>query len=108
MRVFKYGLLPPTSNELESRRQLRALHEYRNYLVMIERARREAIRAVDRASPEVLEAETGLIAATRSAKREARKRLLNLSARYVEGMTSGQYESFLHTMVYRILGRRLV
>jgi hypothetical protein len=45
MKVYKYGLLPPTTNTDLVREQLRAAHNYRNRLVEIERERRAAQRA---------------------------------------------------------------
>jgi len=80
-RVYQFGLRPPVENERLVREQLRAAHEYRNDLVAIERGRRAALRAIDLACSEVVEAETAVRAATRSARsaaivglRAARKR----------------------------------
>jgi len=44
IRVYKYGLLPPTQNINLVRDQFRAAHEYRNLHVEIERGRRAAVR----------------------------------------------------------------
>lgn len=47
VRVFKYGLLPPTEGAEAVREQLRLAHRYLNQLVEIERARRAARRAIE-------------------------------------------------------------
>lgn len=49
--------------------QMRAGHDYANDLTAIERGRRDAIRAIDAASPEVVEAESIVRAATRSTRK---------------------------------------
>lgn len=46
IKVYRYGLLKPTENNEEVRRQMLAAHRYRNTLVEIERARRAALRAL--------------------------------------------------------------
>jgi hypothetical protein len=51
IRVYKYGLLPPTLNEPLVREQMRSAHRYRNQLIEIERARRAAVRAIYAAHP---------------------------------------------------------
>lgn len=63
MKVYKYGLLPPTTNADLVRQQIRAAHTYRNTLVEIERGRRAAERALLSSSPAVLEAEEQVAAA---------------------------------------------
>jgi hypothetical protein len=52
-RVYRYGLLPPTVASDEVHQQLRLAHRYRNTLVEIERARRNAIHALVSAEPSV-------------------------------------------------------
>jgi hypothetical protein len=52
-RVYRYGLLPPTEAADEVRQQMRLAHRYRNTLVEIERARRDAIHAHVSAEPSV-------------------------------------------------------
>lgn len=49
-RVYKYGCLAPTLNAELVYDQIRAAHRYRNQLVEIERARREAIKAAEEAA----------------------------------------------------------
>lgn len=44
IRVYRYGLLPPTERSDEVRRQMLLAHRYRNTLTEIERGRRAAIR----------------------------------------------------------------
>lgn len=46
LKVYKYGLLAPSSNGELVRSQMRAAHGYRNTLVEIERGRRAAIRSI--------------------------------------------------------------
>lgn len=46
MKVYQYGLLPPTTNAERVREQMRAAHRYQNTLVEIERAKRAAIREI--------------------------------------------------------------
>jgi hypothetical protein len=46
IRIYEYGLLPPTLNEQLVEDQMRAGHRYRNALVEIERERRERVAAV--------------------------------------------------------------
>jgi hypothetical protein len=48
IRVYKYGLLPPTENAALVRDQMRLAHRYRNTLVEIERGRRAAMREAER------------------------------------------------------------
>lgn len=60
IRVYKYGLLPPTTNAPLVREQLRAGHVYRNQLVEIERARRAAVREVMTTVTDVAEAEAAV------------------------------------------------
>ncbi len=45
--VYRFGLLPPTEQADEVRRQMRLAATYRNTLTEIERARRVALREVD-------------------------------------------------------------
>lgn len=45
VRVYKYGLLPPTAQADRVREQMRLAHVYRNVLVEIERGRRAAVRS---------------------------------------------------------------
>src|SRR5579859_8058657 len=44
IRVYRYGLLPPIEGASVVRDQMLAAHRYRNTLVEIERARRDAVR----------------------------------------------------------------
>jgi len=46
MKVYQYGLLPPTDNNVLVREQMRAAHRYQNELIKIERDRRDAERAL--------------------------------------------------------------
>jgi len=46
IKVYKYGLLPPTTNEALILEQISKAHKYRNILVEIERERRELVAAV--------------------------------------------------------------
>src|SRR5277367_5369365 len=71
IRVYKYGLLPPTLNEALVRSQMRNAHRYRNQLVEIERGRRAAVRAVYSSHPTLTELEVEAKAA-RTALDEAR------------------------------------
>ena len=50
VRVYEYGLRPPTEGAERVRAQLAAAHRYRNTLVEIERARRAAVRELEAAS----------------------------------------------------------
>lgn len=74
VRVYQFGLLPPTENEALVRAQLRAAHEYRNTLVAIERGRRAALRALDDTA-ETHEAALLVRAATRSSRGAALAKL---------------------------------
>jgi hypothetical protein len=76
IRVYKFGLRWPSGEENLARidAQLRAVHEYANNLVQIERARRGAVRACEQ-SPEVAAAEEALKQATRSTRKAAAKAL---------------------------------
>lgn len=47
IRVYRYGLLPPTQNATVVREQMQLAHRYRNTLTEIERGRRAAVRAVE-------------------------------------------------------------
>jgi putative transposase len=49
-RVYKYGCLAPTLNAEVVYEQIRSAHQYRNQLVEIERVRREAIKAAEKAA----------------------------------------------------------
>jgi hypothetical protein len=49
--VYRYGLLPPTTNADLARRHLRAAHRYTNLLIEIERGRRAALRQAEQADP---------------------------------------------------------
>lgn len=53
IRVYRYGLLPPTAEAERVRDQLRKAHAYRNTLIEIERGRRAALRAIDTSHAEV-------------------------------------------------------
>lgn len=53
MRVYQYGLLPPSVNASLVSDQMSRAHKYRNTLVEIERGRRDAIRSAIEAFPEV-------------------------------------------------------
>ncbi len=44
VRVYRYGLLAPTTNALQVREQIRVAHAYRNTMTEIERGRRTAMR----------------------------------------------------------------
>ena len=46
MRVYKYGLLPPTTNSDLVHDQIKLAHRYRNKLIELERKRRDAHREV--------------------------------------------------------------
>jgi hypothetical protein len=46
IRVYRYGLLPPTSGGPLVSDQVHAAHRYQNALVEIDRSRREAVRAI--------------------------------------------------------------
>ena len=70
-RVYRFGCRPPTEGLAEVRAQLRAAREYRNDLVAIERGRRHALRAIDMSSPDVLDAEAVVRAATKSSRATA-------------------------------------
>lgn len=63
MKVYQYGLLPPTVNADLVRQQIRSAHVYRNTLVEIERGRRAAERAVLSAPANVAAAEVEVAAA---------------------------------------------
>lgn len=69
IRVYQYGLRPPTQQEPLIREALFKAHTYRNKLTEIERERRGAIRAL-LVTPEITEAEALLKAATRSTKKD--------------------------------------
>lgn len=62
MKVYEYGLRHPTKNQDEVLRQIRQSARYYNQLVEIERARRGAIRDLERASCPDLAAVEGAIA----------------------------------------------
>ena len=84
IRVFKYGLLAPTTNATLVRDQLRLMGRYRNVLTEIECARRAALRPVLRAHGDIaqLEADVGRaqaeldagLLAVRSARAQTRSR----------------------------------
>jgi hypothetical protein len=61
--VYKFGLLRPVDNATMVHQQVRAAHDYRNDLTMIERGRRAAIRSVLESEPDVAAALTGARAA---------------------------------------------
>ena len=74
-RVYKYGLLPPTTNAELVSQQMISAHRYYNDLISIERSRREAVRAILSAhsTVEPLELEAARIALELEAARaEAR------------------------------------
>lgn len=53
MRVYRYGLLPPTTGASEARRQMRLAYDYRNGLTAIECGRRAAQRALLSGRPSI-------------------------------------------------------
>ena len=63
IRVYEYGLLPPTLNASLVLEQMKLAHHYRNKLVEIERQRREAVRAIMASHPDVAPLEAELAAA---------------------------------------------
>jgi hypothetical protein len=73
VRVYKYGLLPPSQGGETVAEQMRAAHRYQNQLIEIERTRRATIRAVlgghDTVSP--LEAQVATLTEALTATREA-------------------------------------
>lgn len=75
-RVYEYGLLEPTVNADLVADQMHAAHRYRNVLVEIERARRDAVRAALAAHPSVepIEAEVARLAAEREVLRDQIRR----------------------------------
>lgn len=102
VRVYRFGLQSPVEGEPIVRAQLRAAREYRNDLVAIERGRRHALRAIDASSPEVLEAEAVVRAATRSSRtraiaalREARKRAREASSGRLAEIAALEHEILL-------------
>lgn len=66
VRVYRYGLLPPTKEADLVRSQMRAAHNYRNVLTEIERGRRAALREIDTSH-----AESAALAAAVRETREA-------------------------------------
>lgn len=87
VRVYKFGLLAPTSNEDLVRRQMRAAHIYRNTLTEIERGRRDAERSAISASDAVTVAEAELDAASAAVKEaedEVKQKRAKVRARRVE------------------------
>lgn len=74
IRVYQFGLRPPTENVELIRAQLRAAHDYRNDHVAIERGRRAVIRALSE-TEETRAAETLVRAATKSTRKEALRTL---------------------------------
>lgn len=88
MKVYQFGLLPPTHNEALVRQQLRAAHEYRNDLVAIERGRRTALRAIDD-TDEVREMVEKVRAAPKSTRKAA---LRDLSAARKQARTDAADE----------------
>lgn len=70
IRVYQFGLRPPTTNVDLVRAEMRAAHEYRNDLVAIERGRRHVVRALHD-TPEVRDAEALVQAATKSMRKDA-------------------------------------
>ena len=75
-RVYEYGLLDPTVNAALVDDQMRAAHRYRNVLVEIERARRDAVRGALSAHPSVepIEAEVQVLAREREGLRDQIRR----------------------------------
>jgi hypothetical protein len=69
-RVYQFHLDPPVEGERDVRQQMDAAHRYANDLVVIERGRRDACRAVHDV-PAVRQAVAALQAATRSDRRAA-------------------------------------
>ena len=74
--VYRYGLLAPVAGADVVEAQLRAAHRYRNDLVMIERGRRAAVRALTTEHPQqaaleasAVEIETQLLAVITAVKK---------------------------------------
>ena len=63
IRVYRYGLLPPHENAAIVDEQMWRGHRYRNELTAIERARREAIRQIEKAAGNIPAMEARLKAA---------------------------------------------
>lgn len=71
MRTYVYGALPPTQGAEHVEQQLRLAHRYRNKLVEIERARREAVAAAGEDAEAKEHAHTGAKEAVRAARAES-------------------------------------
>lgn len=72
IRVYRYGLTPPTHNAELVRAQMRAGHEYRNTLTEIERGRRAAMREAMSSYADVAELERAVSAAEMDLERALR------------------------------------
>lgn len=72
IRNFEYGLREPTVNSALVHDQMRLAHRYRNVLVEIERERRDAVRVIMAAHPDLapLEARMAVLVAAKDAARE--------------------------------------
>jgi ribosomal protein L37AE/L43A len=72
IRVYEYGLLPPTGNAAVVDQQMRDAHRYRNVLVEIEHERRASVRAAMGAHPDMqpLEEQVAAAVAERDAARQ--------------------------------------
>src|SRR5271157_5906341 len=72
VKIYEYGLLPPTVNAELVDDQMRAAHRYRNVLVELERERRTRVRAIlsGHADTEPLAAEVERLASEHAAARE--------------------------------------
>ena len=75
IRIYEYGLLPPTFNAERVDHQIRAGHRYRNVLIEIERERRAKVREIlgGHADTEPLAAEVDRLATEREAARQRLK-----------------------------------
>ncbi len=76
IKVYRYGLRPPTENEALVREQMHLAHKYRNVLTEIERGRRAAIRDLVDGREEI----SSLLRSAREADERARIASLALSA----------------------------
>lgn len=72
IRVYRYGLTPPTHNAELVRAQMRAGHDYRNTLTEIERGRRAAMREAMSSYADVAELERAVSAVEMDLERAIR------------------------------------